>query len=74
MDSVNVNITVGGTTSVGSDAPEKRKPYVGPKQGSRKDRRKNKQDRRKSVRDGIIVSLSMENDRRVMRDRRGAGS
>ncbi|MBW2108844.1 MAG: hypothetical protein JRI36_09290 [Deltaproteobacteria bacterium] len=74
MDSVNINITVGRSTSVGGNASDKRKPYTGPKQGARKDRRRNKQDRRKSVRDGIIVSLSVENDRRVMRDRRRAGS
>jgi len=34
------------------------------------DRRKNKQDRRKGVRDGVIVTLSGKNDRRVKRDRR----
>lgn len=35
-----------------------------------RDRRKNKFDRRKSVRDGIAVSLSFQNDRRVLRERR----
>ena len=35
-----------------------------------KEKRKNKHDRRQSVRDGIIVSLSFKNDRRVVRDRR----
>jgi len=34
------------------------------------DRRKNKQDRRKSVRDGVFVSLSFKKDRRVKKDRR----
>jgi hypothetical protein len=34
------------------------------------DRRKNKQDRRKSVRDGVFVSLSFKKDRRVLKDRR----
>lgn len=34
------------------------------------DRRKNKQDRRKSVRDGVFVSLSFKKDRRVVKDRR----
>ena len=35
-----------------------------------KEKRKNKHDRRQCVRDGIIVSLSFKNDRRVVRDRR----
>ncbi|MDY0220808.1 MAG: hypothetical protein RBR67_06705 [Desulfobacterium sp.] len=33
-------------------------------------RRKRKRDRRQEVRDGVIVSLSFENDRRKNRDRR----
>jgi uncharacterized protein YraI len=33
-------------------------------------RRKRKADRRRSVREGIFVSLSVKNDRRVLRDRR----
>ena len=36
----------------------------------RMDRRKNRQDRRKSVRDGVFVSLSFKKDRRVLKDRR----
>ena len=36
------------------------------------DRRKNTQDRRKSVREGIFVSLSLGKDRRILRDRRKA--
>ena len=36
----------------------------------RKDRRKNRQDRRKSVRSGVIVSLSIPNDRRKQPERR----
>lgn len=72
MDSVNVNITVGGTSSVQNDASGGRNAYDGAKQRIRKDRRKSKKDRRRSVREGIIVSLSAENDRRVIRDRRKA--
>ncbi len=34
------------------------------------DRRKSKRDRRKSVREGIVVTLSVKNDRRSGRDRR----
>jgi hypothetical protein len=39
---------------------------------ARRDRRKNKRDRRRSVREGVIVTLSVKNDRRVLRDRRRA--
>jgi len=35
-----------------------------------KEKRKNKHDRRQSVRDGVFVSLSFKNDRRVVPDRR----
>jgi hypothetical protein len=35
-----------------------------------KERRKNKEDRRQGIRDGVIVSLSTKNDRRVQPDRR----
>jgi hypothetical protein len=35
-----------------------------------KERRKNKQDRRQSIRDGVIVTLSTKNDRRNLPDRR----
>lgn len=38
----------------------------------RKDRRKRRYDRRKSVRDGVIVTLSFKKDRRKTPDRRSA--
>jgi hypothetical protein len=34
------------------------------------ERRRNREDRRKSVRDGVVVSFSYRNDRRVNPDRR----
>lgn len=37
-----------------------------------KERRKKKQDQRQNVRDGVIVSLSFKNDRRISADRRKA--
>lgn len=40
------------------------------KSGGSKDRRKKKQDRRKNVREGIFVSLSVKEDRRRPGDRR----
>ena len=42
----------------------------GADKGRRRDRRKNKHDRRKSVRGGVIVSLSIPNDRRKQPERR----
>ena len=44
-----------------------------PKQGRRKkkkERRRAGRDRRKSVNEGLVVSLSIKNDRRTYRDRR----
>ena len=35
-----------------------------------KEKRKNKNDRRQSIRGGFFVSLSFKDDRRVVRDRR----
>jgi hypothetical protein len=66
-----VDIVVGGTSPVKMDPSEEKVTLpVGKKVVRRKDRRKNKQDRRRSVREGIFVSLSVDNDRRVLRDRR----
>ena len=70
MDSTNVNITVGDTSSVRNDISEGRNSYSPTAKAVRKDRRKNKKDRRRSVREGIFVSLSVEGDRRIVRDRR----
>jgi len=53
-------------TSEGNAAPPGSEKVV------RKDRRENKQDRRIGVREGIFVTLSVNNDRRVLRDRRKA--
>ena len=66
-----MDIVVGGTSPVKMDPSEEKVTLpVGKKVVRRKDRRKNKQDRRRSVREGIFVSLSVDNDRRVLRDRR----
>ncbi len=50
--------------------PEKRKTVT---RRFKKDRRKKKVDRRKSIRDGVIVNLSFKNDRRRGKDRRNVG-
>ena len=72
MDSMNVNITVGGASSVQNDTSEGRNTYQVAKRVQRKDRRRNNKDRRRSVREGIFVSLSVGDDRRILRDRRKA--
>lgn len=45
-----------------------------PNSNRRKDRRKRPYDRRKSVRDGVIVKLSFKKDRRKNPDRRSTES
>jgi hypothetical protein len=51
-----------GTSEIGSVSRKKMM--------TRNNRRKRKHDRRRSVREGIFVLLSVKNDRRVVRDRR----
>lgn len=65
-----VDIVVGGVPYVGKDPSEEKTVLPAGKKVVRKDRRKNEQDRRRSVREGIFVSFSETNDRRVLRDRR----
>jgi hypothetical protein len=67
-----MDIIVNRTISVNKDGPENNRVIYIPGKGKRKDRRKNKNDRRKSVRDGVYVSLSYKKDRRVVKDRRKA--
>ncbi|MFZ5758894.1 MAG: hypothetical protein ACOY32_04575 [Thermodesulfobacteriota bacterium] len=62
-----MDIVVGNTPVIRKD-PEKN-PLL-EKGGKKKERRRNRQDRRKSVRDGVIVSLSVPNDRRKSPERR----
>lgn len=69
-----MDIVIGGTSSVNMDPSEESVVRPAKKKGVLKDRRKNTQDRRRSVREGIFVSLSVTNDRRVLKDRRRAGS
>jgi hypothetical protein len=67
-----MDIVVGKIQSAKDEGTHKKSFYKDSKKTSFKERRKNKQDRRKSVRDGVIVSLSFKNDRRVQPDRRKA--
>lgn len=74
MEISSMDIVIGGTPSVKMDPSEENAAPPAGKNVVHKDRRKNKQDRRRSVREGIFVSLSEKNDRRVLRDRRKASS
>jgi hypothetical protein len=65
-----MEIVINRTISVNKDRPMGSRTIYLPGKGRRKDRRKNKHDRRKSVRDGVYVSLSYKMDRRVLKDRR----
>ena len=65
-----MDIVIGNIQPVKEERSRK-KPFK--KDGEKaffKDRRKNKQDRRQSIRDGVIVTLSTKNDRRGLPDRR----
>ena len=69
-----MDIVVGKIQSAKEEGAHKKSFYKDGKKTGSKERRKNKQDRRKSVRDGVIVSLSFKNDRRALPDRRKANS
>ena len=65
-----MQIVIGRSTNIRVDKPSKTNPNYTPKKKKDEDRRKNRKDRRQSVRDGVIVSLSFKNDRRGRKDRR----
>ena len=65
-----MQIVIGPNTNISVIKSSKNNPDYTLKKKRNEDRRKNKQDRRKSVRDGVIVSLSFKKDRRVRKDRR----
>ncbi|MBW1820398.1 MAG: hypothetical protein JRI92_01330 [Deltaproteobacteria bacterium] len=65
-----MDITIGGMPYIKKDPPEEKVVLRSSTKLFRRDQRKNTQDRRKSVRDGVFVSLSYKKDRRGRRDRR----
>ena len=65
-----MNITIGGMPFIKKDPPEEKIALCSSTKLFRRDQRKNIQDRRKSVRDGVFVSLSYKKDRRKQQDRR----
>ncbi len=69
-----MDIVIGDIPYVKKDPPEEKNRTPAGQKALRKERRKSKQDRRSSVRDGIFVSFSGMDDRRVLRDRRKVSS
>ncbi len=58
------------SASVRNQTPKKQVVSASGKKTRQLDRRRNRRDRRKSVRNGVVVSLSYPNDRRSGYDRR----
>lgn len=65
-----MDIVVGKIQSPKDEGSHKKSFFKGVKKVHPKERRKNKDDRRQNVRDGVIVSLSFKDDRRILPDRR----
>jgi hypothetical protein len=65
-----MDIVIGRTGSVNGDSSNRKNSGDLSKRKKKSERRQNKQDRRKGVRDGVIVTLSTKKDRRVQKDRR----
>jgi hypothetical protein len=65
-----MDIVIGRTGSVNEDADRKKNRDGISSRKKKAERRKSKQDRRKGVRDGVIVTLSTKKDRRNKKDRR----
>ena len=70
VKSSGLDIVVGSTPLLKNDVSEGQSSTPTFQKPTRKNRRKNKEDRRQSVREGIYVTLSGQKDRRVLRDRR----
>ncbi len=65
-----MDITIGGMPFIKKDPLKEKIASRSSAKLIRRDQRKNIQDRRKSVRDGVFVSLSYKKDRRKQQDRR----
>ena len=65
-----MDIVVIGSAFVRNQNRQKQRTRIPTKKGRFVEKRRNRMDRRKSVRDGVVVSLSSKKDRRVLPDRR----
>ncbi len=69
-----MDIVIGDIPYVKKDPSEEKARTPAGQKALHTDRRKSKQDRRSSVREGIFVFFSGKDDRRVPRDRRKVSS
>ena len=69
-----MDIVVGKIHPAKKGGSNKNTVFSGGRKFRLKEKRRNKHDRRQSVRDGVFVSLSFKNNRRVIPDRRKADS
>ena len=67
-----MDIVVINSAFVRNEEPKKRTMRIPGKKSDYVEKRRNRTDRRKSVRDGVVVRLSYQNDRRIGPDRRRA--
>ena len=65
-----MDIIIGKNSPVQNEPTNAAVPIMPVKRVKRKDQRKNIQDRRQSVRDGVIVTLSSRKERRKQHGRR----
>lgn len=65
-----MDIVVISSAFVRNEEPKKRVTRVPAKKSNFVEKRRNRADRRRSVRDGVKVSLSYQKDRRIKPDRR----
>jgi len=65
-----MDIVVINSAFVRNEEPKKRVTRIPGKKMNFTEKRRNQTDRRKCVRDGVVVSLSYQNDRRTGSDRR----
>ena len=65
-----MDIVVISSAFVRNEEPKKQVARVPAQKSNIVEKRRNRTDRRKSVRDGVVVSLSYQKDRRTRPDRR----
>ena len=67
-----MDIVVIGSSQLKNEEPRKKTTRTPTRKGRSLERRRNRTDRRRSVRDGIVVTLSYREERRKQPDRRGS--
>ena len=65
-----MRITIGNVNATTKDRTQSSPNWIKIRQLKRLDRRKNQTDRRKNMRDGVIVTLSFKKNQRSSTDRR----